>query len=218
MADESFQRPDLSNVRLTPSVFRAEAANYVDAEFRRRQDDLFREHKRQERLKLWDLKYRATENYRRNFEAADRRYQLRMDIIERRYERMLLKMRGVQNSIPGRLIALTKEGRRRQEWQQDLLRVRAGNLRIKAISDFAGRRNELLQRHEADRKAVAQEIRDMRQQHRDERYNNVLMHKRSRDEQIQTHTQRIYQHRAEHARQYELQLTQGQEHSRTRAA
>ncbi len=41
---DDFARPDLSNVRLTPSVYQAEAANHVDAEFRRRQADLFTEH------------------------------------------------------------------------------------------------------------------------------------------------------------------------------
>jgi len=56
-----------------PDDMRTQAAAYVDAEFSRAQDDLFREHRRQEQRQLaWHNS--ARQSFARNRELSEQRY------------------------------------------------------------------------------------------------------------------------------------------------
>jgi hypothetical protein len=217
MDGETFQKPDLSKVRLAPAFAIDLARAHVDGEFRRTQADLLAEHRRQEQRHLAALKASFVYNRSRDREAASNRYNTRMHIIDERAERMALTLRDEHNSMRGRLQALTKAGRSQQEWQREALRVRAGNLRVKVIDRFLDRKVELRERREADRKEIIREMRDMRQQHRDERLHRALLHDLNRDDRIQAYAQQIREQRAEQARQQQLERTKGEERQRTRA-
>ena len=129
---------------------------------------------------------------------------------------MALRLRDQHNSMRGRLEALTKEGRSHHEWQRTELRARAESLRWTTIKRYAARGIELRERHEAARKEIFREMRDMQQQHRDERQQRTQQHDLGRDARIQAYAQQIREQRAEQTRQQELQRTTGEERQRTR--
>jgi len=80
----------------------------VDAEFRRRQDDLFREHRGQEQRQLGWHKI-ILEGFARNRELAERRYVQQMRSIEERRDRIAGRLQCQHRSLGGRLEALTKK-------------------------------------------------------------------------------------------------------------
>jgi hypothetical protein len=226
MADEAFQKPDLSNartvdlsqVRLVPPHPWEVAQLHIDGEFQRVQADLIREHQRQEERQSASLQWKAEAHHARDLETASNRYNTRLHIIDRRYERMALSLRDRHNSVRGRLQALTKEGRSYQESQRTALRVRAGNLRVKVIDRFLDRKLELQERYEASLKMANREIKALRKQHRKEQHRLVEEHRRDRDNRIDAYAQRIREQRAEQTRQQELQRTQTQDRQQSRSS
>jgi hypothetical protein len=209
---------DLSQVRLVSTQPWDLARQHIDGEFCRTQADLFAEHTRQEQRHLAAFKASFAHNHSRDLEAADRRYQHHMRLVDERYERMAVRLHRDQTSIRGRLAALTEAGRSHQEWQRAVLRVRAGNLRVKVMNQLNGRKDQLFERREAARKEIARELKDMRRQHQWQRFQRSMAHELRRDDRIEAHAQRIREQRAEQARRQERERTQTQDRQQSRSS
>jgi hypothetical protein len=216
-------RPDLSNARIVDlSEFRQAphpwsiAREHIDGEFQRVQDDLIREHQRQEERQSASMQWKAEAYHARDLEAASNRYNTRMHIIDQRYERMAVRLRDQHNSVRGRLQALTKAGRSHQEWQRAALRVRARNLRVKVMDRFLDRKVELQERYEESLKMANREIRTLRKQHRAEQRQRQKEHSRDRNALIEAYAQRIREQRAEQARQQERERTKAEDRQQSR--
>jgi hypothetical protein len=211
-------RPDLANVRLVPVLPYALAEAHIDGEFRRMQADLLAEHRRQEERQSASMQRQSEAWHARDLEAASNRYNTRLHIIDQRYERMAVRLHRAHNSPRGRLEALTKAGRAHQEWQRAVLRVRAGNLRVKVTDRFLDRKVLLQERYEESLKMAHRQLKSLRKQHRNERRENEKQHSRDRDNRIEAYAQRIREQRVEQARQQELERTRTQDRQQSRSS
>jgi hypothetical protein len=166
-----------------PDPLRKDAAAYVDGEYRRIQNDLFSEHRRQEQRELAIYKTRL-ESFARNRELSEQRYTQRLRTIEEKRDRIEERLRRQHQSLGGRLEALTKKGRERQAGQLQRLDDRAAALTVRATRQLEARRERQFEAEQSNRIAYARQLKTLRQEHYGYRLEQTRRHIQTRDRKI----------------------------------
>jgi hypothetical protein len=193
---------------------RTAAAAYIDGDFRRVQDDLTHEHRRQEQRELSYHKGQL-EGFARNRETAELRYVQRLRSIEEKRDRVADKIKARHNSIGGRLTGMTKAGRERQSAELERLDDRAAVLQGRAHRNFHALSERQFQAEQTDRITRARQIKFFRQDHLDTRQQQTKDHQASREQQIEARAQEIRRHTAEQTLRMEMQRVQEQTRGRS---
>ena len=197
-----------------PDDMRTQAAAYVDAEFRRTQDDLFREHRRQEQRQLaWHNS--ARQSFARNRELSEQRYLQRLKSIEEKRDRIAERLQRQHRSIGGRLEALTKKGRARQADILARLDDRAAALTARATRQFEERKERQFEAEQRERIHDARHVKFIRLDHLELRQQQARHHEETRERKIDDRVQAMRQTAERNLRQ-ELQRLHSQDQQQTR--
>jgi hypothetical protein len=197
-----------------PDDMRTQAAAYVDSEFRRTQDDLFSEHRRQEQRQLsWHKA--SLQSFARNREAGEQRYVQRLRSIEQKRDHIAERLHRQHNSIGGRLEALTKKGRARQADQLARLDDRAAALTARATRQFEALKERQFEAEQRDRISYAQQLKFFRLDHYELRQQQAKHHEATREQKIDDRVQAMRQTAERNLRQ-ELQRVQSQDQQQAR--
>ena len=186
------------------------AAVFVDGAFRSAQQDLVREHLRQEKRILAFHKGQL-ESFARNRELAEQRYVQRMQRIERGYQRAALAVDKRHNSLAGRLERLTKAGRVRQQTTLEALEERRAKLERTAGANFRRTSERQSQAEQCDRISRARELKLFRQDHLDARQQHRDHHEATRDIKIEVQVEKLRRAAEQNLRQQMQQLRREQE-------
>jgi hypothetical protein len=166
-----------------PDPLRKDAAAYVDGEYRRTQNDLFTEHRRQEQRELAMHKTRL-ESFARNRELSGQRYVQRLRTIEEKRDRIADRLHQQHRSLGGRLEALTKKGRERQADQLQRLDDRAATLTARATRQLEARKERQFEAEQSNRITYARQLKTLRQDHYGFRLEQTRRHIQTRDVKI----------------------------------
>ena len=197
-----------------PDDMRTQAAAYVDAEFRRTQDDLFREHRRQEQRQMaWNKD--ALRSFARNREISEQRYVQRLRTIEEKRDRIAERLQRQHRSIGGRLEALTKKGRARQAEILARLDDRAAALTARATRQFEARKERQFEAEQRERIHDARYLKFLRLDHLELRQQQARHHEATREPKIDDRVQAMRQTAERNLRQ-ELQRLQSQDQQQAR--
>ena len=197
-----------------PDDMRTQAVAYVDAEFRRTQDDLFREHRQQEQRQLaWHNS--ARQSFARNRELSEQRYLQRLKSIEERRDRIAERLHRQHRSIGGRLEALTKKGRARQAGILARLDDRAAALTARATRQFEAQKERQFEAEQRERILDARHVKSIRLDHLELRQQQARHHEETRERKIDDRVQAMRQTAERNLRQ-ELQRLQSQDQQQTR--
>ncbi len=193
----------------------ARAAQHVDAEFARAQQNFFREHLRQEKVQLSYYKSRLS-GHDDNRRVAENRYVARISQIDAREQRAAIAMHKRHNSIRGKLDALTRAGRDRQADEREALQQRGHDLRAQATRNFNALQERQFEAKQADRIFAARSIKLFRVDHLDARQQQATIHHQTRDIKIEVRQQHMRDAAEQALRQQMRELHQQTQEGRAR--
>ena len=167
---------------------RSRAAQHIDAEFVRAQQNFHREHLRQEKAQLSHYKSRLYD-HDANRKLAESRYVARLNQIHAREERASIAMHKRHTSFQGKMAAMTKAGRERQADEREALQQRGHDLRAHATRNFNALQERQFQAKQDERIHSAQMMKMFRADHHEARQQQAKVHHQARDIKVEVRQQ-----------------------------